>query len=242
MNIDDIQLMKNMASQIGDLNGSNKVLFLVRYEQIAKTNVILLKALLEGLKKNGIFVSIDRPHQYMEHLLRMHRVDYSDLVFLDTIATYSADQFQIGNIANNVKILDSPFQIHLLPDMFSLNSGAGAGMESRIDVSFVDFILIDNIATMLNYNDFNMVETFLENYLGSFRNMNNIIIPVILDNITHQSLYQVVKRLVDREVIIDNKRLQNGGSDAERKERSLLSEKKSFMDLYSYRKCLTGGD
>jgi len=242
MNIDDMQLVKNMASWIGDLNGGNKVLILARYEHIAKTNVILLKALLEGLKKNGIFVSIDRPHKYMEHLLRMHKVDYSELAFLDTIAAYSADQFNIGNTTNNVKILDSPFQIHLLPEMFSLNSITGDGMESRIDVSYVDFILIDNIASMLNYNDFAMVETFLENYLNSLPLANNILIPVVLDSRTHESLYNVAKRLVDYEIVVDGMGQDKTGFDNEGKKRSLLSEKKSFMDLYSYRKCITGGD
>lgn len=242
MNIEDIQLMKDIISQLGDLNHGHRVLFSVRYERIAKTNLILLRALLEELNKKGILITIDRPHQYMEHLLRMHRINYNNLLFIDTIARFSGNKLSDNLDVGNVRIMDSPFQIDLLPGLFSLNQGDLDGVEDKIDITGVDFILIDNVATILNYNDPNMVERFLENYMAKFSNLNNIFISLTLDRVTHNSLYQVARRLFDKEIDIEMLRNRKADLDHERREKSLLSDEKRMLDLYSYRKCFTGGE
>ena len=242
MNIKDIQLMKNIISQIGDMNNGNKVLFCVSYERIAKTNLILLRAFLEELNKKGILVTIDRPHQYMEHLLRMHRINYENLLFIDTIARFSGNILSDDLSVGNIRILDSPFQIDLLPGLFALNPEEQIEVEGQIDITGLDFILIDNVATMLNYNDPTSVESFLENYMAKFRNLNNILISLTLDSVAYNSLYQVARRLFDREINIDNLRIGKLDFDREMKERSLLSDKKTMLDLFSYRKCFSEGD
>ncbi|MEE9150404.1 MAG: hypothetical protein V3U20_01050 [Thermoplasmata archaeon] len=242
MNIEDIQLMRNIISQLGDMNHGNKVLFSVSYERIAKTNLILLRALLEELSKKGILVTVDRPHQYMEHLLRMHRIDYNNLLFIDTIARFSGNILSDNLDIGNVRIVASPFQIDLLPGLFALNPEDVGGIEGKIDVTGMDFILIDNVATMLNYNDPSTVESFLENYLAKFRNLNNILISLTLDRVTHISLYQAARKLFDREINVDKLRSGKVGIDRESRERSLFSDKKTMLDLYSYRKCFNEGD
>ena len=242
MNIEDIQLMRNIISLIGDINHRNKVLFSVSYERIAKTNLILLRALLEELKKKGILITIDRPHQYMEHLLRMHRINYENLLFIDTIARFSGNIISDNLNVGNVRILDSPFQIDILPELFATKPEDLSGVEGKIDITGVDFILIDNVATMLNYNDPNSVERFLEDYMAKFRNLNNILISLTLDRVAYNSLYQVVRRLFDREIDVNDLKSGKVDLDREIKGRSLLSDKKTMLDLYSYRKCFTEGD
>lgn len=242
MNIEDIRLMRNIISLIGDINHGNKVLFAVSYERIAKTNLLLLKAFLEELNKKGILITIDRPHQYMEHLLRMHRINYENLLFIDTIARFSGNILSDNLNVGNVRILDSPFQIDILPELFASKPEGLGGVEGKIDITGVDFILIDNVATMLNYNDPNSVEKFLEDYIAKFRNLNNILISLTLDGVAYNSLYQVARRLFDREINVDDLRIGKVDLDREMKERSLLSDKKTMLDLFSYRKCLTEGD
>lgn len=242
MNNKDIQLMRDIMSQIGNFNEGNKVLFSVSYDRIAKTNLILLRGLLEELKKSGILITVDRPHQYMEHLLRMHRINYDNLLFIDTIARFSGSNLS-GNLdVKNVALLDSPFQIDLLPALLSLNSKGATAAEGRIDINGVDFILIDNVATMLNYNDPIMVQGFLENYITKFGSINNFLISLTLDRIAHNSLYQTTKRLFDREIDIDVLRHSKIGNNIERREKVLLSSGRDSLDLYSYRRCLDGGD
>ncbi len=234
--------MRNIISLIGDINHRNKVLFSVSYERIAKTNLILLRALLEELKKKGILVTLDRPHQYMEHLLRMHRINYENLLFIDTIARFSGNILSDNLNVGNVRILNSPFQIDLLPELFASTPEEKVGVEDKIDITGVDFILIDNVATMLNYNDPTSVESFLENYMAKFSNLNNILISLTLDSVAYNSLYQAARRLFDREINVDDLIIRKMDLDKEMKERSLLSDKKTMLDLFSYRKCFTEGD
>lgn len=236
--------MKNIINQIENFSTENKVLFSVTYEKIAKTNIILLRGLLEELNKKGILITIDRPHQYMEHLLRMHRIKYENLLFIDTIARFTGEELSNNLDIGNVKILDSPFQIDLLPALLSnnLNSGNLSTIDRIIDVSNVDFILIDNVAALLNYNDPPMVQNFLENYMEKFNGLHNIFISLTMDKIIHNSLYEVARKLFDKEIDIDILRSPKGGMDRERRSKSLLSEREGIFDLYSYRKCFTGGE
>ena len=229
-------------SQIGDLNEGNKVLFSVSYDRIAKTNLILLRGFLEELKKKGILITVDRPHQYMEHLLRMHRINYDNLLFIDTIARFSGTNFNDNLNVGNVTVLDSPFQIDLLPALLSLNPNEVTAMDGKIDITGVDFILIDNVATMLNYNDPIMVEGFLENYLNKFGSLNDFFVSLTLDRIAHSSLYQTAKRLFDREIDIDILRERKIRRDIGQREKSLLSSRKGSLDLFGYRRCLDGGE
>ncbi len=242
MNAKDIQLMRTIISQLGNLNNGNRLLFSVNYARISRTNLILLKALLEELNKKGLFITIDRPHQYMEHLLRMHRIKYNNLLFIDAIASFSGTLLSEKDYEVNVKFVDSPFQIDLLPELFSLNPEDTSRTVGKIDMMGVDFILIDNVATMLNYNDTNMVEKFLENYLAKFRDRNNIFIPLILDSVTYGSLYQVARELCDKEIDLEALEERKAGGDEGRREKSLLNGKKDAFDLYSYRKCFPGGN
>lgn len=203
MNRNDLQLMSKLLPQISDPNRGNRLLLLVNYMRIAKTNLILLKALLEELNKRGIFISIDRPHRYMGHLLRIHRINYANLLFIDTITTFSSDKFNDVGGESNVKIIESPFQIHLLPELLSMSPVKYDNVGYKIDLTDVDFIIIDNIAAMLNYNDHIMVEGFLESYLNKLTENRNILTPFLLDRTTHLSLYEAVRRLCDREIDVN---------------------------------------
>jgi hypothetical protein len=237
MNTNDIQLMKAVLSQIEDSSKRNNLLFLVNYVQISKFNLILLKALLEELRMSGIFVTVDRPHQYMEHLLRLHRIDFSNLLFIDTIAQFSAQDMNDNPDNNNVKWLDSPFQIDLLPEIFCVNPQNPDDAEGKIDLTGMDFIYIDNLSTLLNYNDYNTVKRFLEKYLLKFQTVNNIFIPVVLDGFTHTSLFEVAKGLCDREININHLNARRVDLDEEVRRRSILTERKTLFDLNSFRRC-----
>ena len=241
MNENDIQLMKTMIFKIGDLGEGNKLLFATNFMQIAKINLILLKALLEELDWRGFFITIDRPHQYIEHLMRMHCINYSKLNFIDTIARFSADNLTGMDIRGNLRMLDSPFQIHLLPDMFDLNGTEVDLKVGKIYLDDVDFILIDNIASMLNYNEQGMVEQFLVNYLAKFEKARHIFVPVLIDRMSHSHLFEVARGLCDME--LDVEVMANMKADQSRAMRdvTLFSQKRSLSDEDSLRRIYPGG-
>ena len=78
--------------------------------------------------------------------------------------------------------------------------------------------------------------------MGKFRDLNNIFISLTLDSVNHSSLYEAARRLVDREIAIDKLGGRRSGFDSDKRNMSLLSNKKGILDLYSYRKCFTGDD
>lgn len=241
MNTDDLKLMRNILNHIGGLDNGNKMLFSVDYGHIAKTNLILLKGLMEELKKKGLFVTVDRPHQYMEHLLRMHKVNYQNLFFLDTITTFSGALSDQNVNLKNVKILDTPFQIDLLPELFSL-SNKNIGIKNQIDISGFEFILIDNVASMLNYNDLETVTKFLENYLAKFNNINNVFLPLLVDKLTHGSLYMTAKKMFDIEIDIKAMKKRNLDPPINKIDLPFQQQRKKILNGDPYENNFNGGD
>ena len=241
MNTDDLKLMKILLNHIVDLANGNKMLFSVDYGHIAKTNLILLKGLLEDLQKKGLFVTVDRPHQYMEHLLRMHKINYTNLFFLDTITTFSGAISDKNININNVTILDSPFQIDLLPELFS-HSNKNIGLKNQIDITGLEFILIDNVASMLNYNDLETVENFLKKYFDKFIHTDRIFLPLLIDKLRHGSLYITAKKWFDVEIDLKSMKNNNYIVPMEKKTIPFPSPQKKIVDFYSNRSNIIGGD
>jgi len=73
--------------------------------------LVLLKALL-GEGNPGLFISVDRPHRYMAHLLDMHRIDHDGLQFLNVMSRFSPSN---GGSASKVDFFDGPGHIDELP-------------------------------------------------------------------------------------------------------------------------------
>ena len=64
MNDRDIQLASALSTELRA--GDTSLLYLVstKYTNIVRVNLVILKALLDGLKLKGIVITVDRPHQY----------------------------------------------------------------------------------------------------------------------------------------------------------------------------------
>ena len=63
----DKKVMEQMKKDLD--NKSNLILVSTNQVQLARTNLIMLNLLLSQMKLKGIFISVDRPHQYMVHLV-----------------------------------------------------------------------------------------------------------------------------------------------------------------------------
>ena len=48
-----------------------KYLFTCRFTKVMKLNMLLLRLCLQGRREKGIYVSIDRPHSYTQHNLKV---------------------------------------------------------------------------------------------------------------------------------------------------------------------------
>ncbi len=62
-----------------------------KYTNLVRVNLVLLKAFLDEKHKRGLMITIDRPHQYVSHLMQLHGVDQTNLTFIDAISMHAAD-------------------------------------------------------------------------------------------------------------------------------------------------------
>ncbi len=189
MNERDLELVQAISSVIDDDGLSSLYLLQTRYTNLVRLNLVVLKALLEMKGRKGIMITVDRPHQYLSHLMQLHGVDQSNLTFLDAISTHAADT-KGGAVAPEFQM--GPFHIEALPDVLAEPSGQGA--LGLVDLSRVEFVVIDNISTLLTYNSMESVKEFLRKYMEVVvdRKSTPVQTVVVMDKDQHPDLYALI--------------------------------------------------
>lgn len=193
MNEKSIQLANRIAEIVGKQSGSAIVdTISAPILNIASINIILLKSLLDVLKRQGIFVTIDRPHQYVEHLLKIHKIDYSNLTFIDVISSYSGDR---KRGAPGLAAARGPFSLSDLLDLIRLTKATP--QSAYEDLVKLDFLIFDNISSLLVYNSPETVMKFLERLIGLIRDTENIFVAFVVDKEAYPALYQFLSSQSD---------------------------------------------
>lgn len=159
LNERDIQLVRILAPELRSEAKPSLYLISTKFTNLVRVNLVILKALLES-QKRGLMITIDRPHQYISHLMQLHGIDQSNLHYIDAISTHSADTKGGGVAAEYQK---GPFMIETLPDC--LMKPEGSTIEPLVDISGIDFVLMDNVSTMLTYNPMEAVAAFFRRYM-----------------------------------------------------------------------------
>lgn len=203
MNEQDESLMGYIVASLGE-NTTGPVLFDVNSTQFVRVNLVILKGLLQEKNMNGLFISVDRPHQYMVHLMRMHRIGLDRLMFLDAIGRFSAD----NKICNaGASFVDAPFHIDTLPAAIrSMGS-------DRMDLDTCGFAMIDNLAGMLPYNCLASVEAFLKLFIEVMTSKGNAIVPLVVDKERCGMLYQTARSLAVKEIDCRNETIAKATSN-----------------------------
>lgn len=189
MNERDLLLYEQIRGELGSPPGPGPVVLDVKTTQFVRMELVVLKALLEG-GRPGIFISVDRPHQYMVHLLDMHRIPHAQVTFVDAVARFAADQKQASA---RVEFLRGPSHIDTLPDMLMRWAS-----ESGLGVDQWEFAMIDNLATLLNFNSPAVVANFIKRFVDGFG--GRAVIPVVLDRERTPHLFQTILSLGGREL------------------------------------------
>lgn len=195
MNERDVQLMRSLIDIIGQKAEGRVVLIDVPSTQFVRINLVLLKGLMEEKGNGGVFISVDRPHQYMVHLLRMHQIEVEKITFIDVISRFSGDRK--GGQAN-VGFVDGPFHIDTLPtalEDWTINSAT-----ESLDLNDCGFVMIDNISALQIYNRNPAVELFINNFIMAVKSSSNMLVPMVMDRQRSQSLYSSTQRLSDMEI------------------------------------------
>jgi hypothetical protein len=195
MNTKDEEQMLDILRAFDKCGFKGAILFDVPSTQFVRVNLMMLRGLSEERNLPGIFISVDRPHQYMIHLLSMHKIKADQLVYLDAISRFSAD-FKVANA--NVSYIDGPFRIDHLP--MAMNEWMKSGNGKTLSTGNCGFAIIDNLSTLLTYNSFNSVQTFLLNFLQTLHSSENMIIPLMIDSEKSGLLYETARTMCKVEI------------------------------------------
>jgi hypothetical protein len=198
MNEKDLRLLAYLKESIGEPPSPGPLLLDVKSTQFVRINLLLLKALSYDTQIPGIFIAIDRPHQYMVHLLTMHQIDPKGLVFIDAISRFSADT---KTASAKVGFLQGPSNIDELPN--AMKNWVRNGNGSSVDINSCNFAMIDNLAALLTYNRYSSVELFLRNFVSVLTEKGKLVIPFVVDKERNCVLYEIVRSLCENEICIN---------------------------------------
>lgn len=193
MNERDLKIVEKIVDELNDIDNHGSVVFDTTFTQIAKTNLLLLKGLLDPNGEKGLFVVLDRPHQYMSYLLHMHDVNQDNIWYIDTV-TRMADG--TNDRGDNVNFLEDQFHIGNFFEVFE--SKITTGLEGKFSaLEDIDFMILDNIATMLNYNRIEEVEKFIKNGSDFISQHPHIMGGVTVDSESNPELYEIITKNFD---------------------------------------------
>jgi hypothetical protein len=195
MNAKDLIIFDQIRTQLGEPPSPGPVVIDVRTTQFVRVELVLLKALV-GDGRPGLFISVDRPHQYMAHLMTMHQIDHTNLTFVDAMARFSSDCKQA---TAKVGFLQGPRNIDTLLDALREWSSKENGHGFNLDDC--GFAVIDNMTTLLNFNSQQVVQSFLENFVTSLS--RTVTVPLIVDRERNPNLFQMALDICRKQLRID---------------------------------------
>jgi len=178
----------------------SKILVVSKYTERTRVNICLLKYFLDNLKQKGIFITIDRPHQYTASILELHGISQKNLVYIDAISRISGEK---ESNVSNVRFINGPYGINFLDDICSFSFTTGTINAQTLNLEDMDFVLIDDIAAITKYQEESGVKLMIDSYISSIEGIKNIIAPIVLDANQHKFLYNLIAARCDRIVLIN---------------------------------------
>jgi hypothetical protein len=199
VNEKDIQLSHAISSIVGKEDGERIYLLNIRHLNLVRVDLVLLKAFLEEKRLRGLLITVDRPHQYLSHLLQLHGVEQTNLTYLDAISRNAADT-KGGAIAPEFQ--NGPFHVETLPDFLMEHSSDRASL--NIDMSSIDFVIIDNVATLLVYNTMDSVRSFFQRYVEVLKSIHSKGIWTVLaiDRDMYPDLFKFIEELSSKIIVV----------------------------------------
>jgi hypothetical protein len=201
MNDRDVTLVSKISGIVDGQENGRRILLSVKYNQINRMNLILLRALLAEQRKRGLFVTVDRPHQYMSYLLAINKVPQDDLVFLDIISRFSGERQSPSEVDTSGGSA-TPFQVNDLITLLEHGGSNGGQGSAHVDFGLMDFVMIDNLGAMLMYNELGDVGTFIQRYLKLIERYGTIFTAIVIDVRSQTPLYNMIRGMCQKEFLV----------------------------------------
>ena len=196
----DLELVKSLMKELKKVDNPGTILLNTSTTQIAKTNFFLLKGLLDLEDKKGYFMSLDRPHQNMAYLLNNHDINQENIWYIDTVNHLSRRK-RVDR--ENVDFVNNAFQIEKLAGILEEKEGKRKDFGT---LENIDFVLIDNLSTVSNYNNIDKIQDFLSSFEDLIISHDNLIGCLVMDSDSNEELDRIVRKHVKN--IINVKKLK----------------------------------
>ena len=173
-----------------------KFLVTVKTGKIVHVNMTILDHFLNKRKARGLYMSIDRPHKYIELLLRKKRIPQDNIIYVDVATRAAGDAsgrslLSIGGFLW-LKILSNTFD-----DIYLCNSKKC----DKVDFFSLDFIVIDNASVLPAYNTLDSIREFFAEFGNVIRDHKNLRAFIVTPKDLHPKMYETLRNFVDK--IID---------------------------------------
>jgi len=193
MNARDMRQYENFRRQLGPVPRPGLMVLDVRTTQFVVVELVLLKALI-GDGNPGLFVSVDRPHQYMVHLLDMHGIEHTGVTFIDTVSQFASSD---ANRQAKVSFFKGPNNIDMLPSSLRERSSE----DHNFDLAQCRFALIDNISNLLTFNSHQKVQRFIREFVDLMADRAAVLL--VIDRQRNPNLYHSVLAMGGTELMLE---------------------------------------
>ena len=195
-------LMKGIGTVIKSMQNKEhrKLLMVTDATNRTLINVAMLNHFLRVQGSSGIFITFDRPHQYIKKLLDINNINYDNLTFIDAISIISGNPS--GQDNSMVRFINGPYKICLFDD-FVARSYSKDGADQDVNLDELGFIMIDDISALCLYNKDSDVKKFIINFFTKVDGLDAFIVAFTLDANYNKELYRFVRRYCEKEIFIN---------------------------------------
>lgn len=154
-----MKTVKEMMAYLRKLPKEFIILINVSAEDYLKTNIEVLKILVNEDKLPGVYITINKPYLTMKKVLEDEGMDIKKIKFIDCITKTAGGKIDSGD--ENVIYLDSPENL----------TGLGVAMGEAIRSIPEDekFLFMDSLSTLLLYHNAGTVAKFSHFLTGRMR-------------------------------------------------------------------------
>lgn len=180
---------------------SRKIMITTEFQFRTRMNLMLLKFYLLERKARGLFITFDRPHQYMSRLLDINKINQEKLTYIDAVSLISGEVSQ--GTGKNVRFVKGPYQIGLFKNLVGRCFNPTDPSRQIVDINNIDFIIIDDITALSIYNEHEEVEEFVDNFFAFSDSLNTFVVALALDAKYDGDIYNLMGEYCDDEILVD---------------------------------------
>jgi hypothetical protein len=196
-------ILSRIRQEVNSAN--NRFLFVVRTPQIARINLTVLRILMAERKERGIYISIDKPDKHVKQILERQNISREGS-YVDTgvHAENAPETISAPMETSKILVVSGIFCPTLFLDSIDATMTTSPEAKARImsELRTMNFIMVDNISTMIAYNSNSKIHEFFARFDAFLKEFPNIRAFLSTDKNLPPDIYQAARKAVDREIEI----------------------------------------